>query len=208
MNRRRFIANTTAGTAMAGSALSSRAQNSARSSIQGNFWPDGARLVVSLSIQMEAGSQPERGASGPWGVLDTKYADLPTGKWYEYGFKEGIPRLLEMYERKKVKVTSHMVGMAVEKHPQLAKEIVDRGHEPAAHGQTWEPIYAKTPAEERASYEANVKAIQNATGQRPVGFNAAAMRATPNTFGILQDLGFLYHTDDLSRDEPFLIAVR
>jgi hypothetical protein len=34
------------------------------------------------------------------------------------------------------------------------------------------------------------------------------MRATPSTFAILQDLGFLYHTDDLSRDEPFIIAVR
>jgi hypothetical protein len=26
---------------------------------QGAFWPDGARLVVSLSLQMEAGAQPE-----------------------------------------------------------------------------------------------------------------------------------------------------
>jgi hypothetical protein len=34
------------------------------------------------------------------------------------------------------------------------------------------------------------------------------MRATSNTFEILQDLGFLYHTDDLSRDEPFVIPVR
>ncbi len=33
------------------------------------------------------------------------------------------------------------------------------------------------------------------------------MRATAKTFEILQDLGFLYHTDDLSRDEPFVIPV-
>jgi peptidoglycan/xylan/chitin deacetylase (PgdA/CDA1 family) len=157
---------------------------------------------------MEAGSQPERGASGPWGVLDSKYADLPTEKWYEYGYKEGIPRLLDMYDRRKVKVTSHMVGAAVEKNPGLAKEIVQRGHEPAAHGQTWAPMWASSPAEERASYEANIRAIQSATGARPIGFNAPAMRATPNTFEILQDLGFLYHTDDLSRDEPFVIPVR
>jgi len=157
---------------------------------------------------MEAGAQADRGASGPWGALDPKYPDLPTEKWYEYGFKEGIPRLLDMYDRRKVKVTSHMVGMAVEKHPALAREIVQRGHEPAAHGHTWEPIYAKTPFEERASYQANVQAIERATGTRPIGFNAPGMRATPETFGILQDLGFLYHTDDLSRDEPFVIAVK
>lgn len=133
---------------------------------------------------------------------------LPTEKWYEYGFKEGTPRLLDMYDRRKVKVTSHMVGMAVEKHPALAKEIVQRDHEPAAHGRTWEPIYAKTPFEERASYQANVQAIERATGIRPIGFNAPGLRVTPETFGILQDLGFLYHTDDLSRDEPFVIAVK
>jgi hypothetical protein len=34
------------------------------------------------------------------------------------------------------------------------------------------------------------------------------MRATRATFGILQDLGLLHHTDDLSRNEPFLIPVR
>src|SRR5207237_8131607 len=92
--------------------------------------------------------------------------------------------------------------------PAHAKEIVQRGHEAAAHGYTWEPQYAKTPDEERTSYEANVKAIDRATGTKPIGFNAPGMRATPATFGILQDLGFVYHTDDLSRDEPFLINVR
>lgn len=172
------------------------------------FWPNGARMIVSLSLQFEAGGQPDRGANGPWGNLDTRYPDLPTEKWYEYGIKEGIPRLLDMYARRKVHVTSHMVGQAVDKHPALAKEVVERGHEAAAHGQTWDPIYAKSPAEERANYETNIQSIFKATGQKPIGFNAPGMRATPATFEILQDLGFVYHTDDLSRDEPFLIPVR
>jgi hypothetical protein len=34
------------------------------------------------------------------------------------------------------------------------------------------------------------------------------MRGTPHTLEILQDLGFIYHIDDLSRDEPFLVTVR
>src|SRR5205823_13233473 len=33
-------------------------------------------------------------------------------------------------------------------------------------------------------------------------------RGTTQTLQILQDLGFLYHVDDVSRDEPFLITVR
>jgi peptidoglycan/xylan/chitin deacetylase (PgdA/CDA1 family) len=172
------------------------------------FWPDGARLVVSISLQFEAGAQAERGAESPYPVIDTRYPDLPVAKWYEYGFKEGIPRLLDMFDRQRVKVTSHMVGAAVEKNPQLAKEIVERGHEASGHGQTWTPQYAMTPEEERASYEASITTIERATGTRPVGFNAFWMRATPHTLEILQDLGFLYHIDDVSRDEPFLVPVR
>jgi peptidoglycan/xylan/chitin deacetylase (PgdA/CDA1 family) len=201
MNRRNFITNSSV------LALAAKPAVQQRISREG-FWPDGARMVISFSMQLEAGGQPERGANGPWGVLDERYPDLPTQKWYEYGFKEGIPRLLDLFDRKKVKVTSHMVGLAVEKNPLLAKEIVQRGHEPAAHGQTWAPMYASTPEQERASYEANVRAVERATGVPPIGFNAPGMRATPRTFEILQDLGFVYHTDDLSRDEPFLIAVR
>jgi len=89
-----------------------------------SFWPDSARLVISISMQMEAGAQPGSGAESPLPRIDPKYPDIAATKWYEYGFKEGLPRLLEMFDRRKVKVTSHMVGAAVEKHPALAKEIV------------------------------------------------------------------------------------
>lgn len=65
----------------------------------GAFWPNGARLVVSVSMQFEAGAQPERGAESPFPGIDTKYPDLPAGKWYDYGFKEGIPRMLDMFDR-------------------------------------------------------------------------------------------------------------
>ena len=87
------------------------------------FWPDNARLVISISMQMEAGAQPESGAESPMPKIESKYPDIAATKWYEYGFKEGLPRLLDMFERRKVKVTSHMVGSAVEKHQALAKEI-------------------------------------------------------------------------------------
>jgi len=172
------------------------------------FWPNGARLAVSISMQFEAGAQPERGAESPFPVIDSKYPDLPVAKWYDYGFKEGIPRMLDMFDRVGVKVTSHMVGAAVERNPQLAKEIVERGHEAAGHGQTWTPQFSMTPDEERASYQASIKTIESATGERPVGFNAFWLRGTPRTLEILQDLGFIYHIDDISRDEPFLVPVR
>ena len=172
------------------------------------FWPDGARLVISISMQMEAGAQPESGAESPLPKVDPKYPDIAATKWYEYGFKEGLPRLLDMFDRRNVKVTSHMVGAAVEKHPELAKEIVQRGHEPSGHGQTWTPQYSMTPEQERKSYADSAATIERATGVRPIGFNAFWLRGTLQTLQILQELGYTYYIDDVSRDEPFLVNVR
>ena len=95
----------------------------------------------------------------------------------------------DLWDRVGVKVTSHMVGQAVEKHPDLAKEIGERGHEAAGHGQTWEPQYSMTPEQERGGYQASIDTIQKATGTRPVGFNAFWLRGTPKTLGILQEIG-------------------
>ncbi len=58
------------------------------------FWPDGARMVVSVSLQMEGGAQPTRGAENPMPKIDPKYPDLPASEWDHYGYKEGLPRLL------------------------------------------------------------------------------------------------------------------
>jgi len=81
------------------------------------------------------------------------------------------PRMLDMFDRVGVKVTSHMVGAAVERNPQLANEIVKRGHEAAGHGQTWTPQFSMTQ-EEHASYQASIRTIETATGTRPELFNA------------------------------------
>lgn len=171
------------------------------------FWPDGAKLVISVSLQFEAGAQPQSDSISPFPAIDSRYPDLPAEKWYDYGVKEGIPRLLDVFQRRRVLVTSHMAGAAVDRNPELAREIVQRGHEPAANGQTFTPQYSMTADEERAFYQANIKSIERATGTRPVGFTAFWLRSTPHTMEILQDLGFLYHIDDLSRDEPFVIPV-
>ncbi|WP_374420636.1 polysaccharide deacetylase family protein [Chromobacterium sp.] len=214
INRRQFLAGAAAGsTALmlahgAALAATGASKMTATSTSDGAFWPNGARLAISISMQFEAGAQPERGASGPFPPLDPKYADLPMQSWYDYGVKEGIPRLLDLWDRTGVKVTSHMVGQAVDRSPRLAREIVARGHEAAAHGQTWEPQYPMTPEQELAAYSANIASIERATGTRPVGFNAFWLRGTPNTLSILQQLGFLYHIDNVSRDEPFTVAVK
>lgn len=170
-------------------------------------WPDGSRLVVSVSMQFESGGQPDNAESPfPQNMLPG-FRDLPAATWYEYGYQEGIPRMLDNWDELGIKVTSHMVGAAVLKNPDLAKEIVTRGHEAAAHGMNWRSQYNMAYPEEKAFVREGADAIRQVTGFNPVGYNANWLRRGENTLKILKELGFKYHIDDLSRDEPFLTRV-
>ena len=171
-------------------------------------WPDDARLVLSISMQFEAGGESD-GADSPFSgqPLPAGAPDLPARTWFQYGYREGIARLLDLWDKHGVKVTSHMVGAAVLKSPDVAKEIVRRGHEAAAHGMDWKVQAGMSRADETAFVRAGVEAVEKVTGVRPVGYNCNWLRRSVNTLSILQELGFLYHIDDLSRDEPFVVPV-
>ena len=169
------------------------------------FWPNGARLCISVAMQFEAGGQPISGAGGPiTEPIETGYPDLGTNGFFEYGIDEGMPRMLDLFDKHDIKVTSFMIGDAILKHPELAKEIVRRGHEPAAHGQRWEPQYTLPPEEERALIQASLDSILKVTGERPSGYDCYWMRGSVRTLGLLQELGFTYHNNDMNRDEPFV----
>ncbi len=55
------------------------------------FWPNGARLCVSLAMQFEAGGQPISGAGGPvTEPIEKGYPDLATNTFFDYGVQEGL----------------------------------------------------------------------------------------------------------------------
>jgi peptidoglycan/xylan/chitin deacetylase (PgdA/CDA1 family) len=169
------------------------------------FWPDGARLAVSLTMQFEAGGQPVSGAGGPIAEpIKPGFPDLGQNTFYEYGMREGVPRLLDLMDKHGVKMTAFMIGEAVRRHPQAAAEIVRRGHEAGAHGRRWEPEYHLPRSEETEWIADCARAIEEVTGARPAGYTDYWIRPGVNTLEILQELGFTYHIDDLSADEPFL----
>jgi peptidoglycan/xylan/chitin deacetylase (PgdA/CDA1 family) len=107
-----------------------------------------------------------------------------------------------------IKLSSFMIGKAVETSPEVAREIVRRGHEAAAHGRIWDDSYPLPRDEEKRFIADSVETIEEVTGQRPLGWNAYWMRSSIHILETLQELGFLYHIDEPSRDEPFIVPVR
>jgi peptidoglycan/xylan/chitin deacetylase (PgdA/CDA1 family) len=175
----------------------------------GTFWPNGARLAISVSLMFEGGGQPSSGAGGPIPEpIKDGLTDLPTNAFFAYGHYEGIPRALNLFDKHDIKVSSFMIGKAVQNAPELAQEIVRRGHEAAAHGRTWQNSYFLPRDEEKRFIADSQDIIEKVTGQRPVGWNAYWLRNSVHILETLQELGFLYSIDEPSHDEPFIIPVK
>ena len=172
------------------------------------YWPNGARLVISVSMQFETGGQPE-GAESPFSgtSLPKGQPDLAAESWYRYGANEGIYRMLDLWKKYDIKVTSHVVGTAAEKYPEVARAIANGGHEIAAHGFAWDNQWNKNYTDELRFVKDGVDAVEKITGQKALGYNCNWLRRSPNTLKVLQELGFLYHIDDLSHDEPVITKV-
>ncbi|WP_201723807.1 polysaccharide deacetylase family protein [Bradyrhizobium sacchari] len=173
------------------------------------YWPNSARLAVSFSLMFEAGGQPISGAGGVIpDPIEKGLPDLPTNAFFQYGVYEGVPRILDLMDKHKVRLSSFMIGQAVGKAPDLAKEIVKRGHEAAAHGRAWQNSYFLDPDAERKFIADSVETIKSVTGQQPIGWNAYWMRNSPHTLDILHSLGFKYHIDEPSADQPFIVKLK
>ena len=157
------------------------------------FWPDNAQIAVTTSLMFEAGSQDLQKTFGPFPIAqEGDFPDLPTNSWFDYAANEGIPRALDLFDRHGVKASSFMTGMSVERYPHIAREIVKRGHEAGAHGRRWAPSFNMARDEEKKFIADGMASVERITGQRPVGWNAHALRNSVNTLETLQELDFIY----------------
>lgn len=184
-------------------------QKKSKSNGTSSFWPNNARLTVSFSLMFEGGGQPISGAPGVIPEpIENNLPDMPTNGVFQYGIYEGTPRLLNLMGKHNVKLSAFMIGQAVDQAPELAIEVVRRGHEAAAHGRTWTPSYNLSLDAERKFFKDNITSIQKATGQAPKGWSAYWVRNSVHTLDILKGLGFTYYLDEASRDEPFIVPVK
>jgi Polysaccharide deacetylase len=120
----------------------------------------------------EGGGQPISGAGGVIpDPIEKGVPDLPTNAFFAYGYYEGIPRVLDLMDNHGIKLSSFMIGKAVETSPDLAQEIVRRGHEAAARGRVWNNSYQLSRDEEKRFIADSVETIQKVTGQKPIGWN-------------------------------------
>jgi peptidoglycan-N-acetylglucosamine deacetylase len=122
-------------------------------------------------------------------ILNHKLRDL-TG---EYVLKEGMPRLLELYDKYQVKATFFFNGDIVKLYPDVVRMVLPYGHEVGSHGMTHEVEMAF----DRMSYDMQIlhlkqsKAmLEDLSGQEVISFRAPAARVSHNIPIALEEAGY------------------
>jgi allantoinase len=178
-------------------------------------WPNHARVAVQFVLNYEEGGERTvlNGDAGSETFLSELFnpesypeRHLSMESIYEYGSRVGVWRILKAFEDKGWPLTVFGVGLALEKHPELAQIFIQKGHEVAGHGYRWIHYQNAEETFERDHMQKCVEAITRACGTRPLGWYTG--RDSPNTERLVaDDGGFEYHSDHYGDDLPFYTRV-
>lgn len=179
-------------------------------------WPDGARLALSFVLNYEEGGEASVLHGDP--ASEAFLHEVPglpplegrrnlnVESVYEYGARAGFWRILRLFTRRQLTLTVYAVGMALERNPAAARAMVDAGFEVASHGWRWIDYQDVPEVRERADLKRAIRAIEQATGQRPVGWYTG--RISPQTRRlVVEEGGFLYDSDSYADDLPYWVEV-
>ena len=171
-------------------------------------WPHDMRLAVSVVVNVEEGAE-ESVADGDRApepvdelqVVMSKGRNFGNESNYDYGIRAGAPRVLKLLRDYGVTATFTAAALALERAPDLAKEIVADGHEICAHGYRWAHQHWMKKDMERGFIRKATESIEKTCGKRPAGWLSRYV-LTENTRRLLIEEGYTYHMDDYSDDAP------
>jgi allantoinase len=171
-------------------------------------WPHGIRLAVSVVVNVEEGAEESivDGDRAPepvdeLQVVMSKGRNFGNESNYDYGIRAGAPRVLNLLRDYGVTATFTAAALALERAPDLAKEIVADGHEICAHGYRWAHQHWMKEDMERDFIRKAAESIDKTCGKRPAGWLSRYV-LTENTRRLLVEEGYTYHMDDYSDDVP------
>ena len=173
-------------------------------------WPGGAKIALSLVVNVEEGSEQSvaRGDKGMEPVDELGvFVKGPVRNYanesnYLYGIKAGAPRVVKLLRERGLAASWTVAAQSLEHHPEIARVIVELGHEPVSHGYRWVHQFRMDEEAERAFIRRAVESIETTCGVRPYGWLSRYL-LTDNTRRLLIEEGFTYHMDDFSGDVPF-----
>ncbi|MFO0804448.1 MAG: polysaccharide deacetylase family protein [Gemmataceae bacterium] len=114
----------------------------------------------------------------------------------EYGtrMEAATHRIVDQLAAANAKATFYIVGEIARSHPRLVRDIADAGHEIGSHSWDHRMVNRFNPAEFRKDLLKSKSALEDASGQRVVGFRADVQHRhrTPWAVDALVECGFEY----------------
>lgn len=114
---------------------------------------------------------------------------------FEPRYEQNTLKTLDLLDRYDTKATFFVLGWIADLNPGLIREIVSRGHEVGSRGFYHRSPRYLTPDEFREDLRRSNRAIENASGQKVVGYRAAEKLSFEQSEWILETLaeeGFAY----------------
>ena len=163
-------------------------------SLQPKQWPDGARVAVLLSFDVDNETVSLRTGEPSVGALSQG----------EYGARVALGRVVELLDRHSIPASFFIPAVSLMLHPEMADLIKRSGrHEFGVHGWIHETNTLLPADIERDLVRRAVDYLTTATGTRPVGYRAPSWNFSPNTLAIVRELGFQYESSMMSDDRPY-----
>lgn len=115
-------------------------------------------------------------------------------KTADFVLSQGMPRLLDLYDKYNVKATFFYTGHIAKLKPEVVKMAYERGHEIGSHGLSHQVEHAfdvLTFDEQIYHLTESKKRIEDIIGEEIISFRAPAARVQENTAKALIETGFL-----------------
>ncbi len=160
-------------------------------------WPDGARVAVLLSFDVDNET-----------VTGLRYGDATVGSLSQgqYGARAALPRVVGLLDREGVPASFFIPAVSLVVDPSQIGVIEAAGHhEFAVHGWIHELNSSLDAGTEQALLQRAVDYMTEATGVRPLGYRAPSWNFSPNTLDIIREMGFLYDSSLMADDRPYEI---
>jgi allantoinase len=178
-------------------------------------WPGDARIAISLVVNYEEGSENllqdgigrrETVGEGMSQVpLDRR--DLANESMFEYGSRAGVWRFMRIFAKHGVRATFFVCAVALERNPEVARAIVEQGHDILGHGNRWEEYFLMDRDSERQAIHDAYASIERTTGQKPLGWYCRYGPSENTRELVVEHGGFLYDSNAYSDDLPFYTMV-
>ena len=125
------------------------------------------------------------------------------------------PKILDLLDEAKVKATFFVIGKKAEEHPELVREILDRGHAVAMHSYAHHRLFSlKSARYVRDDLRRASRVLEEITGERPVLFRPPIGHTNPTIARVVKEMGLevvgwsVRALDGVAAADPKKVAAR